>query len=132
MHHMPLADADIAALTALEEAMWRPQTRFDRAFMERHLAADFIEFGRSGRTYTRAQCLAAPPQPIGCRLPLSRLQIRLLDAHTAQVLYDSVVQREGQTPEYSHRTSLWTRTTTGWVLRFHQATPFVPEATSSE
>jgi len=28
--------------------MWREETRFDKAFMERALAPDFFEFGRLG------------------------------------------------------------------------------------
>ncbi|PJJ99621.1 DUF4440 domain-containing protein [Lysobacteraceae bacterium NML03-0222] len=119
--------ADVAVLIALEEAMWRAETRFDPKFMQQHLAADFIELGRSGRRYSRAQCLAAPPQTIGCRLPLSNLELRLLDADTAQLLYDSIVTRETGELEYTHRSSLWTRTANGWVMRFHQGTPFVPD-----
>ncbi|WP_172425071.1 DUF4440 domain-containing protein [Vandammella animalimorsus] len=120
--------ADVAVLISLEEAMWRAETRFDLEFMEQHLAADFIELGRSGRTYTRAQCLAAAPQPIVCRLPLPNLQVRLLDADTAQLLYDSIVTRETGELEHTHRSSLWTRTAAGgWVMRFHQGTPFVPD-----
>ncbi|PJK12829.1 DUF4440 domain-containing protein [Lysobacteraceae bacterium NML07-0707] len=127
MRQSELSPADIALLISLEEAMWRAQTRFDQAFMERHLAADFIELGRSGRIYDRAQCLAAAPQPINCRLPLSNLRVRLVAADTVQLLYDSCVTQVTGELEYTHRSSLWTRTADGWVMRFHQGTPFVPE-----
>ena len=117
---------DIATLTALEEAMWRADTRFDRAFMERALAADFHEFGRSGRTYTRAQTLAiAPEDSIRTMFPLPNLVIRLLAPDVAQLTYDSQVEYDGAV-EHAHRSSIWTRGVDGWQLRFHQGTPFLP------
>lgn len=123
-----LSAQDIATLTALEEALWRAPTRFDRAFMERTLAADFCEIGRSGRTYTREQTLAIAPQAsIQAVLPLPNLRIRLLARDVAQLTYDSRGVHDGAT-EHAHRSSLWTRGTDGWQLRFHQGTPFVPAA----
>jgi hypothetical protein len=41
-----LSEEDRTALMRLKEAMWREETRFDKAFMERALAPDFFEFGR--------------------------------------------------------------------------------------
>ncbi|MCU0951433.1 MAG: nuclear transport factor 2 family protein [Burkholderiaceae bacterium] len=124
----PLSAQDIADLTALEEAMWRAETRFDRAFMERALSADFCELGRSGRTYTREQALAiGPEESIKAMFPLPNLRIRLLAPDVAQLTYDSRVEYEGQI-EHAHRSSIWTRSAAGWQLRFHQGTPFEPHA----
>ncbi len=47
---LEISKEDRAALTRLEEDMWREETRFDIQFMERTLASDFFEYGRSGRT----------------------------------------------------------------------------------
>jgi hypothetical protein len=88
-------------------------------------APDFFEFGRSGRTYTREQTLAAPRHFIDAKLPLSALKIRLLDRDTAHVTYSSAVKYEGVV-EHGRRSSVWSRTESGWVLRFHQGTPYVP------
>ena len=120
-----VAEADRQALTRLEEAMWREQTRFDMGFMEAALAADFFEFGRSGRIYTRAQILALPRHFIDAKLPLPAFTIRLLDRDTAQVTYNSEVTYDGVV-EHGRRSSIWSRTESGWVLRFHQGTPYVP------
>jgi hypothetical protein len=118
---------DRAEITRLEEAMWRTSMRFDLEFQEKHFAPDFFEFGRSGRTYTRQEVLLTPtqPQPIHAVLPLPKLQIRLLDDNTAQVTYDSQVTY-GATVEHAHRSSIWSRTSSGWVMRFHQGTPYEP------
>jgi hypothetical protein len=118
-----LSDEDRGVLTRLEEAMWREETRFDNVFMERALAPDFFEFGRSGRTYTRQQTLDFPCEPIDAQLPLQDLKMRLLDANTAQVTYTSKVRYQGAV-ELGRRSSIWSRTGDTWVLRFHQGTPY--------
>lgn len=96
-------------LTRLEEAMWREDTRFDMEFMEAVLAPDFFEFGRSGRTFTREQTLAATRHFIDARLPLPALEVRLLDRDTAHVTYDSAVINDGVV-EHGRRSSIWSRT----------------------
>jgi hypothetical protein len=128
---MALSPADRSCLAQLEESMWREDTRFDRRYMERTLAADFFEFGRSGRTYTREEILELARHEIPAQLPLPDLRIRLLDENTAQVTYDSAV-RYGTFVEYAHRSSIWSRTAGGWTLRFHQGTPYVPASAAAE
>lgn len=104
--------------------MWREETRFDMAFMERALAPDFFEFGRSGRTYTRRQILDFPRESIAARLPLEDFRVRLLDVNTAQLTYNSKVRYQ-DVLEYGRRSSIWSRSGNTWVLRFHQGTPYV-------
>lgn len=105
--------------------MWREETRFDVAFMDRALAPDFFEIGRSGRTYTRQSTLDVPREPIDAKLPLPNFQIRPLDVNTALVTYDSEVRFAGAV-EFGRRCSIWSRSGDGWVLRFHQGNPYVP------
>ena len=116
---------DRAELTQLEEDMWREGTRYDPAFQERRFALDFIEFGRSGRVYSREQVICTDSQQIQAMLPLANLSIRLLDTNTAQVTYDSQVTHDGAV-QYAHRSSIWSRIGGIWVMRFHQGTPYVP------
>lgn len=118
-----LSEEDRRALIRLEGAMWREETRFDKAFMERALAPDFFEFGRSGRTYTRQQILDFPREPIAAQLPLEDFRVRLLDANTAQLTYNSKV-RNREVMECGRRSSIWSRSGDTWVLRFHQGTPY--------
>jgi hypothetical protein len=120
-----LSEEDRAILTRLEEDMWRETTRFDRIFQEQRFAADFFEFGRSGRVYARDQIIRLDSQPIHAVLPLPNLAIRLLDKNTAQVTYNSQVEYDGII-EYARRSSIWSRTASGWVMRFHQGTPYQP------
>lgn len=122
---MRLSEADRAALVTLEESLWRTATRFDHDHLERTLAPDFFEYGRSGRVWSRGACMAVPAHEIDAVLPLPHLQVRLLDVDTAQLTYDSAVTYNG-VQEHAHRSSIWSRTPAGWVLRFHQGTPFTP------
>ena len=125
MDTLPLSLADQTELQQLEEAMWKESYRFDLAFQERRFASDFIEFGRSGRVYGRDQVIRIDSQPIAARLPLANLRFRVLDVHTVQLTYDSAAEYDG-VMEYARRSSIWYRSPNGWVMRFHQGTPFEP------
>ena len=118
-----LTGHDVALLTAMEESLWRVVTRFDTDYMERILAADFIEFGRSGKTYTRLECLAIGKEPIRVRLPLGDLCVVQLGPNTAHVTYISEDHGNQDRTERANRSSIWSRTVDGWELRFHQGTP---------
>ena len=108
--------------------MWNAETRFDLAFQEARFAADFMEFGRSGRTYSRQQIIRTERAPIDAEL--SNLQLRELDLATALITYVSIA-RFGTDVEYAYRSSIWTRGTNGWQMRFHQGTPFDPSIQGS-
>lgn len=118
---MELSSADQDELRSLEESLWRSETRFDRAHMERVLAPDFVEFGRSGRTYDRAACMGAKAFDIRASLPLPEFRVIALDADTALATYVSVVRYDEVLR--ANRASIWSRTPAGWQLRFHQGTP---------
>ena len=121
----PLSPDDQAELQRLEESMWQQSHRFDLAFQEARFASDFFEFGRSGRVYDRAQAIRTDSQPIAARLPLANLRFRVLDAQTVLLTYDSAAEYDG-VMEYARRSSIWYRSSSGWVMRFHQGTPFEP------
>jgi len=120
---MELSEQDRIALERLEEELWREETRFDLKRMNEIIAPDFFEFGRSGRAYGRDQTLSIPSGPIEARFPLDGFAARLLDEKVAQVTYNSVVTYDGIV-QYARRSSIWSRGPSGWVLRFHQGTPF--------
>ena len=118
---MTLSDTDISTLEGLEESLWKTETRFDLNHQESVFAPDFFEFGRSGRIYSRSDAIRTDGRDIKARLPLKALRIHALDDRNVLVTYVSEVQYE--VLEKANRSSLWSRTDTGWHLRFHQATP---------
>jgi hypothetical protein len=110
-------------LEALERSLWKAATRFDREHMERVLAADFREFGRSGRTYTRAEILAFKPSELDA--VLRDLEIRALGPDVALATYRSELRSDGH-PALANCSSIGTRLDDNWQLRFHQGTPTTP------
>ena len=120
---LQLTQADRALLQRLEEDLWREETRFDSPYMEQLLAEDFFEIGRSGRVYRRVDTLAVPRQPIEAVLPLPDFDARLLTEDIAQVTYNSAVTYDGVLQK-GRRSSIWSRASNGWVIRFHQGTPY--------
>lgn len=119
---MELSSADHEKLKELEESLWRSETRFDQEYMNKVLAPDFFEFGRSGRIYQRVDTLGAPAQEIIAKLPLKNFTVRLIDNNVVQVTYISEVTDDGVI-EVGNRSSIWSKAGTGWQLRFHQGTP---------
>jgi hypothetical protein len=115
---------DVARLTALEESLWRPETRFDRAHLARVFAADFDEFGRSGRHWSREASMAAEAQAFETVLPLPHLRIRDLGPDVALLTYRSeTTYPDDDAVHAANRSSVWQRIDGEWRLRFHQGTP---------
>ncbi len=111
----------VEELRRLEESLWREETRFDRAYMERLLAPGYFEFGRSGRVWTREETVGLRRRMIRARLPLPRFAVQLISPMVALVTYRS--EGLADDVEVGNRSSLWTKTDDGWKLVFHQGTP---------
>lgn len=124
---MELSAADRSILERLEEELWREESRFDLARMREVIAADFFEFGMSGRLHRRDEILAVPRQHIGAEFPLPGFAAKLLAADVASVTYNCA-RRHGGGVSHTRRSSIWTRSSGGWILRFHQATPYEKNA----
>jgi hypothetical protein len=123
VHCMTLivTSSDREQLQQLEESLWREDRRFDRAWLSAVLSGDFFEIGRSGQLHQRRDVLLAQARTIGASLPLSDLEVRLLADDVALVTYICVQSHDGMVTR-SRRSSLWSRSGTSWVLRFHQGT----------
>ena len=117
---------DIEALSALEESLWRPETRYDLAHQDAIFAPDCVEFGRSGKRFARIELIAGAGRNFRAELPLPLFQVRMLSADVALVTYRSKIyadHKSGRTCEMANRSSLWVRTGDSWRLHFHQGTP---------
>jgi hypothetical protein len=106
-------------LRELEESLWRAETRFDVAHMEAVIAPDCVEFGSSGKIYTRRQIVETPPTELRARLPLEGFAVRLVATDLALVTYRSAYLDPFAE---ANRSSLWRRTGDDWQLVFHQGT----------
>jgi hypothetical protein len=120
----PMDQETFAELRTLEESLWRAETRFNDDLMDKTLALDFFEFGRSGRTYARDEMMFGQSRfgEINATLPLPNFRARYLADDVVQVTYVSEVVYDGRT-ELGNRSSIWSRIEGAWKLRFHQGTP---------
>jgi len=119
--NVTIGKEDFEKLRELEESLWRPETRFDREYMEGILSPGFFEVGRSGRVHGREDTLSAPRQDIIARFPLKDFKVHFINENAVLVTYISeVTYNEVQV---GNRSSIWVRTAGKWQLRFHQGTP---------
>jgi hypothetical protein len=118
--YMTLTADEYNQLRRLEESLWRAETRFNRNHMNQVLAPDFLEFGRSGRVYAREDVLDVPPQPINATL--AEFTVRSIAPNVALLTYLSELTYD-EVKEVANRSSLWSRHSGAWRIRFHQGTP---------
>lgn len=118
---MTLSDTEYQHLRDLEESMWKPHLRWDKAHQEKYFAPDFFEFGRSGRIYSRQDLIKTEYQLIKAVLPLPNFKIHMIDSNNVLITYESIVQHEAL--ERANRSSIWSRVDNDWQMRFHQGTP---------
>jgi hypothetical protein len=91
-------------LERLETSLWRTETRFDPSYIESVLAADFFEFGRSGRTYSKEATLSLESAEI--EADLRDFRVLAVTDDVRLVTYVSVVRSDGPV-ELANRSSLW-------------------------
>ena len=111
-----------AQLFALERALLDPAVRRDRAHVSSLLADDFIEFGSSGKIWTRDTILDlletkdyAPPE-------VEDLACRPLGAGVMLVTYRTIRFDTETGSRSTLRSSIWTNETGKWLIHFHQGT----------
>ena len=121
-----MTDSDLARLLQqLEVELQQPATRRNPARLEALLHPDFIEFGRSGRRYSRRQMLAALAEAKSFAEIVSRsFELHRLDRNTALLTYrSSRKDNSGNLHRHTLRASVWQQNLSRWQLIFHQGTP---------
>ena len=119
---------DAEALRALEVALARRDEAAIPGGYEAVLHDSLVEFGSSGRVWTRdevLEALAAGPRT-------GAIDIENFDVHVVRPGVFLVMYETTQTDPVTglssrqRRSSLWMREGDGFVLRFHQSTPIAP------
>jgi len=118
----------LETLRHLEQRLHTTDVRKDIAQLERLLHKDFVEFGRSGKVYSRASILKLLLQEAPVSLIWSQdYVVQELENKTALLTYKSAkLEPDGSLSRFSLRSSLWQLGDEGWQLRFHQGTATVP------
>ncbi|WJV45483.1 nuclear transport factor 2 family protein [Streptomyces flavofungini] len=102
-----------------------PEVRASPALFGALLHPEFTEFGASGARWDResiVKVLTARPEPGGRPTTTSRMRGVQIAEGVVHLTFDT--DTNGR---LAHRSSLWRRTDEGWLLWFHQGTPFTAE-----
>ena len=103
----------------LEDQLANPAVRASVDALERLVSDDFVEFGSSGRVYTKRdvidQMLAKP----GISVSVADFRVSVLSPDVALATYRT---------QGSLRSSIWRREGEHWRIVFHQGTPIVTDA----
>lgn len=119
-----MADRSAAVEAAIEGELrlLAPEVRSSPELVGALLHPEFHEFGASGRHWDRAAIIAAlarTTDPGAKPIMASRMQGVQLAPDLVHLTFDT--ENNGRCV---HRSSLWRRTEDGWLLYFHQGTPF--------
>ena len=112
-------------LWALEQSLLDPKTRADGDSVAELLADDFVEFGSSGRIWSRAMTvsqLAGERADASVQRLVSNRDVRLLSEDVALVTYALSRQSPQLADVRTLRSSVWTRVQGKWRMTFHQGT----------
>ena len=123
---MQLSYELVQELKSLEEMLLRPEVRRSREQMDAVLAADFVEYGSSGRIYDKAAILETAGKSFDGQLSLEGFSAKTLAPTVALVNYRSVLRRADGSESRTNRSSVWLHTGKDWKLVFHQGTPANP------
>jgi len=116
-------------LRDLETELHKDETRRNRRRMEELLHPEFLEFGRSGRRYSRAEILDEFGKEFGPvnavpTVHSDHLELVVLAEDVALLTYlSSYLDADGIPSRQTWRSSIWVHTSNGWQMRFHQGTP---------
>ena len=110
-------------LLSSEEALLDPLVRRDPATVARLLTDDFVEFGSSGRAWTKDQIIELLADESFTPVHIEDFCCDLLAEDVALVTYRAV-RTDAQTGgrHSSLRSSIWTNRLGVWRVRFHQGT----------
>jgi len=111
----------LAAVEALERQLLDPRIRSSRERLDQLIAADFIEFGSSGRAWSKNEIIEALLQSPGREIGVESIESRCLCDDVVLVTYRSWRVGEAD-PAAALRSSIWRRQGDTWQLVFHQGT----------
>jgi hypothetical protein len=117
-------EADCAELYRLEQLLALAGAHPTRGELERYIADDFVEYGASGRIWTKGAVIDAMQTWPSMEREVVDFSVRALSGSVALVTYKSIRQAEPPgAPRTSLRASIWRQNGTSWELLFHQGTP---------
>ena len=105
-------------LLDLEQRLLNPAMRGSPAAVIPLLHPEFLEFGSSGRVYTKDTIVQMMVQETPGVVKMRDFEVREVSDDVALVTYRTI----GQEGRETRRSSIWLRRDSGWQLVFHQGT----------
>ncbi|MEH3046612.1 nuclear transport factor 2 family protein [Sphingomonas adhaesiva] len=122
--------SELQIIKDLEERLHIPALRKNQGMVDALLADDFLEFGRSGREYGKAEivrALATEEVQELRKLTAYGYELRKLAADVLLLTYRTVQRQPGAPDLHTLRSSIWKQVGNRWQMAFHQGTPTGPE-----
>lgn len=112
-------------LQALERELHAPKVRGDIQRLAELLHSDFLEFGRSGRTYTRPEIFdLLLAETTSAEVQAQDFKLVQLSEFVCLLTYRSAhVGKSGALEDHANRASVWRYQDQRWQMVFHQGTP---------
>jgi hypothetical protein len=106
----------------LEEQLATPSVRSSVDALDRLISDQFVEFGSSGRVYSKSDVIALLLAAPSVTTSVTDFRVLALTADVVLATYRT---------ERSVRSSLWRREGQAWRIVFHQGTPTISDETPS-
>ncbi len=114
-------------LRLLEEQLLLPEVRRSPVELKKLLSDEFVEFGSTGQVYDRHAIIGLLGKPSMTKISIDDFRTVLLAPDAVLATYRAImVDREGDPPRYSLRSSIWKQVGDTWQMVFHQGTPTSP------
>jgi len=87
------------------------------------IAEDFVEFGASGKVWSKAEIISAMSEWMPIERMVENFSVREVSASVCLVTYKSIrATKDRQASPFSLRSSIWRYTGERWQIVFHQGT----------
>jgi len=113
--------ASIATLLEMLERELHTESARDKSRTVDLLAEDFIEFGRSGRSYSKVEIIESLDSTPVDSITSYEYTLNLLSPTVALLTYKS--KRNSIPKNCTLRSSIWRKQGSTWKMVFHQGTP---------
>lgn len=118
-----VSDSIPAHLCSREEALLDPEVRRDRIRVDELLSRDFVEFGSSGRIWSRDQILDLLGTEAYEPVRAEDFKCGMLSESVALITYRTIrMDVQTETEAVTLRSSIWKLENGEWKARFHQGT----------
>jgi hypothetical protein len=117
-----MTDDALPFFRELEESLFRPEVRTSPSAVDRLLANEFVEFGSSGRAYSKHDLVEGLQNEPAVHRTLTDLLVRPLAPSVVLLTYTSVRREEALERRFL-RSSIWKEIDGRWQMVFHQGTP---------